>query len=333
MTPYAELHANGQFGEAGYNLLFELTRQELRLFPSLQPATGGDNAIWDVVGDFLVERGRGVSTMLLTSASDDESVGRLLRKSLRNWLIDRVRRTSRGALRRRLTRLISEDERFEAVPEGQPGAGRWRLAGTAGPPTGPPFATLRAAAWGIRDVRIPPWNSEERRAPIADEPSLQRIMFAVLTEAGGSLEPETVVAVFADRFPHALDPAEVPLTNEATEVADGLEASDPAQAVVDMERDDDSARCAEDIYAHLSAEERRLLPQLHGTVREQMRATGLRKSQTYLHIKALRERLHALLGDEEDRGMMASELLRLCGGPVDEVPDSRGDVPSLPGSR
>src|SRR5258708_13336985 len=94
MTPYAELHANGQFGEAGYNLLFELTRQELRLFPSLQPATGGDNAIWDVVGDFLVERGRGVSTMLLTSASDDESVGRLPRNPFRNCLIDRRRSTT-----------------------------------------------------------------------------------------------------------------------------------------------------------------------------------------------------------------------------------------------
>src|SRR5258708_39232692 len=101
--------------------------------------------------------------MLLTSASDDESVGRLLRKSLRNWLIDRVRRTSRGALRRRLTRLISEDERFEAVPEGQPGAGRWRLAGTAGAPPGAPFAPPRAAAWGIPGVRQPPRDREGGR--------------------------------------------------------------------------------------------------------------------------------------------------------------------------
>ena len=136
MSPYAELHADGQFGEAGYNLLFVLARQELRRFPVLQVATADDDAVWDVVGDFLVERGHGVTTMLLANASDDDSLSALLRTSLRHWLIDEVRKTDRGALRRRLERLISEDERFEVVPGGQAGAGRWRLAGTAGPPPG-----------------------------------------------------------------------------------------------------------------------------------------------------------------------------------------------------
>jgi hypothetical protein len=42
MSPYAELHADGQFGEAGYNLLFVLARQELRRFPVLQVATADD---------------------------------------------------------------------------------------------------------------------------------------------------------------------------------------------------------------------------------------------------------------------------------------------------
>ncbi len=185
MSPYAELHADGQLGEAGYNLLFVLARQELRRFPVLQVATADDDAVWDVVGDFLVERGRGVTTMLLANASDDDSLGALLRTSLRHWLIDEVRKTDRGALRRRLERLISEDERFEVVPRGQAGAGRWRLAGTAGPPAGPPLADLCAAARSVRDVRIPPWSSEERRAPAADGESLGRIMLAVLTEAVG----------------------------------------------------------------------------------------------------------------------------------------------------
>jgi hypothetical protein len=148
MTPYAELYANGQFGEAGYNLLFELTRQELRLFPDLRPATADHYAVWDFVGDFLVDRGSGVIAMLLATASDDEGVTRLLRTSLRHWLVDQVRKTARGALRRRLTRLISEDEPFEVVPDGRPGAGRWRLAGTARLPAGPPLVDLRAAAGG-----------------------------------------------------------------------------------------------------------------------------------------------------------------------------------------
>jgi hypothetical protein len=331
MSPYAELHADGQFGEAGYNLLFSLARQELRRFPGLQVATADDDAVWDVVGDFLVERGHGVTAMLLASASDDNSLGALLRTSLRHWLIDEARKTDLGALRRRLERLISEDERFEVVPGGQAGAGRWRLAGTSGLPTGPPLADLCGAAWSVRDVRIPPWSSEERRAPAADGESLGRIMLAVLTEAGGSLEPATVAAVFADRLPHALDPAEEPLDDDEAGglLAAGSEAEDPAEALIGQEADRDAVRLARDAFAYMSAEERRLLPHLDGTIGDQMKATGRGRSQTYLRVAAVRERLRALLGEEQDRGRVLGELLRLCRTPVDGVPDGHADMPSI----
>lgn len=338
MTPHEELRTYGQFDEAGYNLLFELTRQELRSFRGLQPAAGGDDAIWDVVGEFLVERGRGVTTMLLAQAPDDDSVGRLLRRSLRNWLIDQVRKTDRGALRRRLERLVREDQRFEEVPGGQPGAGRWRLAGSNGQPAGPPLAGLRAAARAVRDVRVPPWTSEERRAPPADGPALGRIMLAVLTEAGGSLEPGTMVAVFAERLPHALDPAEERLADAAADLAGGPETDDPAQAIMDRQQIDHAARLARDVAAQLSVEERRLLPYLNCSIEDQMKATGRGKSQTYLRASTLGERLRALLG-EEDRVRVAGELLRLCAPssrpaePHDGLPDDRGDVPSVPGGR
>jgi len=277
--------------------------------------------------------------MLLAQAPDDEAVGRLLRRSLRNWLIDQVRQTDRGALRRRLERLISEDERFEAVPSGQPGAGRWRLTGSNGPPVGPQLADLCAAARSVQDVRVPPWASEQRRAPAADEPSLFRIMVAVLTEAGGSLEPAAVVAVFADRLPHALDPAEECLADGAAELGAGPETDDPASVVVDLEETESAARLARGFVAQLSAEERRLLPHLAGPIEEQMKVIGRGRSQTYLRVTALRERLRALLGEEEDRVLAAGELLTLCAsgsGPAmgpDRPPDSRGDVPSALGDR
>jgi hypothetical protein len=334
MSPYAELHVDGQFGEAGYNLLFMLARQELRRFPVLQVSMADDDAVWDVVGDFLVERGHGVTTMLLANASDDDSLSALLRTSLRHWLIDEARKTDRGALRRRLERLISEDERFEVVPGGQAGAGRWRLAGTTGPPTGAPLADLCAAAWSVRDVRIPPWSSEERRAPAADGESLGRIMLAVVTEAGGSLEPATVVAVFADRLPHALDPAEEPLDDEAAGlVAASGEAEDPAGALIGQEADKNAVRLARDVFAHMSAEERRLLPYLDGAIGDQMEATGRGRSQTYLRATALRERLRALLGEEQDRLRVLGELRRLCRTPAGVVPDGHADMPSIGGSR
>ena len=57
MSLYAELHANGQFGEVGCNRLFELARQELRLFPDLRAATSDDAVIWGYVAEFLIGRG------------------------------------------------------------------------------------------------------------------------------------------------------------------------------------------------------------------------------------------------------------------------------------
>lgn len=48
----------------------------------------------------------------------------------------------------------------------------------------------------------------------------------------------------------------------------------------------------------MSADERQLLPHLDGTITEQMEATGLGKSQTYQRVKAFKERLRSLLGEE-----------------------------------
>jgi hypothetical protein len=337
MSPYAELFDNGQFGEAGYNLLFRLAQQELRRFPVLQQNPADHDAVWDVVGDFLVARGSGVTTMLLTEATDDDSFGALLRTSLRRWLVDKARQTDLGALRRRLERLISEDDRFEVVPGGQAGAGWWRLAGKAGAPTGPPLTDLRDAAWKVRDIKIPAWNSEERRAPAADGESLGRIMQAVLTRAGGSLQPATVVAVFADRLPNALDPAEDPLTDEEVTRPAAVDSAsgDPAEAVIADEAASNASQLARDFYAVMSADERRLLGPLDGTINEQMDAIGRGRSQTYQHVKALKLRLRSLLGEDgdEDRILVMGELRKLCGVRADLVPDGDADVPSIRGSR
>jgi hypothetical protein len=336
MSPYAELHAHGQFDAAGYKLLFELARQELRRFPGLRLDPADDDAVWDVAGNFLVERGQGVTAALLAEATDDEIFGKILRKSVRNWLIDQVRKTDRGALRRRLERLIGEDDQFEVVPEGQAGAGWWRLAGTEAEPTSPRLEDLRAAAWEVRGIRIPPWSSEDRRAPAADGESLGRIMRAVLARANGSLQPATVVAVFANRLPNALDPAEEPLAAaDAAELAVGCAAEDPAEAVIADEVASSAKRTAQCFFLVMSADERRLLPHLDGTIAKQQEAIGRARSQTYHHVKVLKERLRALLGEEDDEDwiLVMCELRRLCETPVGSWPDSDTDVPSMMGSR
>lgn len=332
MSPYAELHADGQFGEVGYHLLFSMARQELRRFPGLQYGAGDDDEVWGAVGDFLGERGPGVTVMLLSNATDDNSLAALLRTSLRNWLIDEVRKTDLGALRRRLERLIREDDRFEIVPDGEPGAGWWRLAGMGAEPVGPQLADLCDAAWEVRGIRVPVWNSQERRAPAADSDSLGRIMLAVLARAGGSLPPATVTAVFAHRLPNALDPSEEPLADEDAGGLAADTAADPAAAFAASEAAADAARTARDFYAQMSSGERRLLPCLDGTALEQADATGLGRSQTYRHVSALKTRLRALLGDEgeEDRILVMCELQRLCGSSAGRVPpDGSAGVPSV----
>jgi hypothetical protein len=337
MSPYAELHADAQFGEVGYHLLFGLVRQELRRFPGLQYGVGDDD-VWDAVGDFLAERGRGVSVMLLATATDDDSFAALLRTSLRHWLVDQVRKTDLGALRRRLERLVRDDDRFEVVPAGVPGAGWWRLAGTGTAPAGPPLADLRDAAWEVRGIRVLPWSSEERRAPAADSGSLGRIVAAVWAGTGDSLPPATVTAVFAHRLPNALDPSEEPLASEdaaGLATAPGPEA-DPAESFIAGEVAADAAWAARAFYAQMSPAERRLLPSLDGTPGEQADATGLGRTQTYRHVSALKARLRALLGDEgeEERILVMCELRGLCGVPADHATrDGGAGVPSTRGRR
>ena len=332
MSPYAELQADGQIGEVGYRLLFSLARQELRRFTGLRYGAGDDDEVWDAVGDFLSERGPGVTVMLLSTATDDDSLAALLRTSLRHWLVDEVRKTDLGALRRRLERLIREDDRFEVVPAGQPGAGWWRLAGTGAEPAGPPLADLYDAAWEVHGIRIPAWNSEERRAPAADSDSLGRIMLAVLARADSSLPPATATAVFTHRLPNALDPSEELLAGEDAAGLTADAAADPAAAFAASEAAADAARTARNFYARMSPGERRLLPCLDGTALEQAGATGLGRSQTYRHVSALKARLRALLGDEREEGriLVTCELRRLCGTPAGHVlPDGSEDVPSI----
>jgi hypothetical protein len=101
------------------------------------------------------------------------------------------------------------------------------------------------------------------------------------------------------------------------------------------ERERDASRSARNFYTVMSAAERRLLPFLCGTISEQMGATGRGKSQTYEHVKALKERLRALLGEEDDEGrvLVLCGLRRLCGSSADLAPDGDADVSSIRGSR
>jgi len=107
--------------------------------------------------------------------------------------------------------VLTAEDACEQVPEGEAGAGRWRLAGTSVLPWSGRLEDLVEAARGVRNVKIPKWSSTTRRPPPADRASLVAVARAVLTAAAGSVEVGQLVAVFVARFPVVLDPAVGPL--------------------------------------------------------------------------------------------------------------------------
>ena len=117
-------------------------------------------------------------------------------------MIDQARKTSAGALRRTVEKVLARADSFEQVPSGEAGEGRWRLAGTPVSPWAGRTEDLVEAARVVPYVRIPRWSSAGRRSPAADRASIVAVAHAVLEAAAGSMEVAQIVAVFlADSRP------------------------------------------------------------------------------------------------------------------------------------
>ncbi|MDX6238935.1 MAG: hypothetical protein QOG10_3750 [Kribbellaceae bacterium] len=149
MSGLEELRELGYLGTQGIRAMRRIVWEELERFPQLLRSNewaGLD--VGDVVQEFLVDKAKQVTAMLTAAATDEDAFGRLLRRSIRNWLIDQVRKTDRGAIRRRLEVELPAASVFEKVPEGEPGAGSWRVVGEEGP-SEMPRRELIEAAWTI----------------------------------------------------------------------------------------------------------------------------------------------------------------------------------------
>ncbi|MEU9048629.1 MULTISPECIES: hypothetical protein [unclassified Kitasatospora] len=310
ISEFEELHHLGYLGHEGLELVYRLMREESRRFPVLAPGSGWQAEDWeDLLGDFLADRVRALTADLLGRATDDASMGRILRRSIRNWLIDRARQTGLGALRRRLEAVLSSEPNFEQVPEGESGAKRWRLAGSGWAPWSGATGDLITASHAVQAVKIPKWSSTTRRAPIADKTSLVAVATAVLSAAGGSMEIAQLVAVFAARFPTVLDPVIV-TTGDEFEGFHRDEAPTPEEVVIAAEEDLDNAVTAAEIVGMLSPEERLLVPIADQQARVQ-ELLGCGRSQASLKVKRLREKLRQLVGEHDVHGV-GLEVIRLC---------------------
>jgi len=282
--------------------------------------------VWDLVGEFFAAKGRAVTAMLLAQAPDDEVMGKLLRTSVRHWLVDVARETDRGAMRRRIEKVLaSSPETFEQVPSREPGAGWWRLL-DGGDPSGEPFENLVAAAWRVTDVVVPRWTSETRRAPFADAASVRRVLVAVFSTAGGSIDAATLTSVFARRFPMAIDPREQELSEAPKQNLAATGLQDPATVLEQQNAAAEASLRAHEVFDELSADERRLIPVMHRPIAEQMTALSRGRSETYRHTTALKERLRAMLGAETERDTVMLAVQNLC---MLDVRPRRPDDPTV----
>jgi hypothetical protein len=305
ISAFEELRVHGHFGPVGVALTQKLVREELARMQALAM-----RELDDVVQDFFVDRLKNVTSMLAAQARDEASFGMLLRKSIRYWLVDQVRKTAIGALRRTVEKILKDDA-FEQVPDGQPGAGRWRISGTDSAPFGGDLEPLVEAARSVRDVRVPKWVSDSRRPPLADHASWVAIMRAVLAKAGGSLETAQLVFVFAQRFAGALDPIEVSVADvaETGELPSREQTAEDLLIAADIELD--SACAAVAVRERLSVDERTIVPVLDSVeaVRERL---SVRNSRARQMIKRTREKLVELAGTGPDAEQIVREVIELC---------------------
>lgn len=313
ISAFDELRALGRFGRACLTLVQNLMREEAHRFPALTPEGGWQGVdLEDLASDFLTDRLTRVTANLLALATDDASMGRLLRVSIRRWLIDRARETAVGSVRRTIEKLLSSEDDFEEVPAGEVGAGRWRLTDTSGQPWAGDIEELIVAARVVSNVKIPKWSSSTRRAPLADRASMVAVARAALEAAGGgSLELAQLVTVFVARFPAALDPAMVPLPEgDEADMADD-DAVNAEQQLIQAEEELSAAVSAASVVGMLSPPERQIVPFLDDVSAIQ-EILGCGRSQAYHKAKRLRDKLSQLVGDSDDVRGIGLEVIRLC---------------------
>lgn len=307
ISAFRELQELGHVGEQCLRLIMRLMAEELRRLPVLWPAGGLCMAdIEDMASDFYEDKGDKVTANLLVLATNDDSVGRLLRTSIRHWLIDQARKTAIGSIRHSVEKVLAGDATFQKVG---PGA-RWRLAGTTGGPFGGDHGELIRAAGSVRRVRIQPWRSTSRRAPLANRASVVAVCRAVLSAANGSLELGELVHVLLIRFPVVLDPAIVPVSDFEYEYAD-VELT-PEEHVVAADEELAAAVSAAQVVGMLTPDERRIIRYLDNLPALQ-HELGCGRSQSYEHARRLKEKLRELVGDD-DVAAVGREVIQLCGG-------------------
>ncbi len=225
-----------------------------------------EDALHDWVSTRLLERGD--LAKIMATAATTASLRGMLTTSLRQFLINRRRRTTTTNLYRRTDAMLRSDAAFASVGTARrPSDQAWRLASARD--TGlsrAPLPELVAAAAELDDaqlevVRYGPHSLKS--SPILREPKLREFLVHLLRRAEGALRIAAIAEVTRRRFglleprPVELDEAlsieDAPLaaTVETSELAESVLARlgfDHAEALVALERaDGDAQRAAADL--------------------------------------------------------------------------------------
>lgn len=317
MSAHDELQRDGRFGVHCLAVLNRLMRRESRKVPSLKPPEGWSEPYFDdLVQDFFVGKGKVATLALYAQARDDDQFGALLSRIVKRWLIDRSRsETDLGALRFRLEKLLPARTEFARVPNGRPGAGRWRLADGSDRVFAGDVEDLARAGRAV-PVETMQWHSETRRAPVTDTPSLIRLLERILETAGGSLELGQIVYAVRGRFhPQFRENIALDHRTELSErLALRLGARETAQSRLDTEESETRiALIARRLRDLLDDDDLSILDVLDDPAQIAARL-GVGRSQAYVTRRRVVGVLTELLGKDPDRAPILADARSLAPG-------------------
>ena len=301
-----EVQTLGRLDEAGVKLLCALMAEETRRFVVLRPPGGwARDEIESLVSEFFIKKGQSLTADLVTIGVTPEVVGKVTRRWIRNFLIDRARRTPLGRIRRKLEEdMLGQYPEFLQVPPGEEGAGRWYLAGQPSYPYGGDFTPLIEAAYAVPGVKAVRWSGP-RRPPLTSDASLRAIVAAVLTAAGGSLEVAQLVHVVAQRFPAAAEPEDVTIDDDTFDRVTRMYRDDPALAF-------ETGESISAVLDQLSPSQRALVPYLDRDVNAVMEVLNVGRSRAYEAVRHLKGVLDRLLPDDETRAVVYAAVVERC---------------------
>lgn len=297
---WSELRLTGEIGDHTATLVYE-TVEAVRRLGHYPPPEGADRwdagAVQEVAHEFLAGEGaRQRLARLVASADNERSFELVVHKAILNVFRMAARTTNVGAIMRSLEHAIDRDDEIVTVGSKAAWTKAWSLRAYAAehPYSGDP-AVLVDAAHAVPEVQRAVWNSERRRAPIAEPASLLKVIRAILTVARAPVLRRLFVDVIVARFPLAWEPPHVEIDETFTDANISPEAAAIAQV----------------IWADLKPNDRLVVAVLDLDVREIAERTGLSKSTAHRAQVRAKKVLSAHLADLDDQtGVMAALALR-----------------------